>query len=77
MTNSTAPATAARRFAEALRYYTNGKEADRRWRAGVGADEDGRYRVEGRFAHEWFSLARSAASLAGQTLDDVRAAYAA
>lgn len=65
--------TAEDRFAEAVRYFENGREADWKRREGVGADEDGRYRVEGRFAHQWFALARVTAPLAGKTLEDVQA----
>jgi hypothetical protein len=79
MTNSTATEirkpSREDRLAEAARYYRNGKECDRRWQAGDRslADEDGRYRIEGRLAHEWLSLAWSTARYYGFTHDDVRA----
>lgn len=71
MTSTTARPTRQDRLDEARRYYRNGKEADRLFFAGVGADEDGRYRVEGRFAHEWLSLAWSVGRHYGFTRDEI------
>lgn len=64
----------ARRLEEARAYFAKGKEADRLFRAGV-RDESGATvrKVEGRFAHEWFSLAWVTADRWGWTREDVRA----